>query len=119
MDYKNKEVGNRIRQARKQLNLSQAELSEKLDISPSHMSDIENGKTNLGLDIFMKLTEALQVSADWLLRTNVPPVEYIFNNELQNLISDCSPRETQALLKILKEVKKALQDAKKEGASDY
>ena len=64
-----KNVGQRIREARKRKRLSQNELAEMAQISPSHMSDIENGKTSLSLDIFMRLTEALQVSADWLLQT--------------------------------------------------
>ena len=41
-----KNVGQRIREARKNKRLSQNELAEMAQISPSHMSDIENGKTS-------------------------------------------------------------------------
>lgn len=106
-------VGNRIREARKKKKLSQAELSELLNISPSHMSDIENGKTNIGLDIFMRLTEVLQVSADWLLQTDVPEVNAILTVEVSNVMADCSPSEVQHLIRIMKEIKAVLKETKK------
>lgn len=112
MHSKSKEVGNRIREARKNKKLSQAELSELLNISPSHMSDIENGKTNIGLDIFMNLTEILTVSADWLLRTDIPQVNTILNQELNDILSDCTPSEIQTILKIVTEIKNAIHKAK-------
>lgn len=103
-----KDVGSRIREARKSKNLSQNELSEIIQISPSHMSDIENGKTNISLDIFMRITEALQVSADWLLRTNIPHVAQLQSEELNDILSDCSSSETQALIKLLRDMKSTI-----------
>ena len=113
MNTKSKEIGDRIREARKKKRLSQSQLSELLDISPSHMSDIENGKTNIGLDIFMHLTEILQVSADWLLQTDIPPVNTLLNNEAYNIFADCTSSEAQILLRIIKEIKMVIQEAKK------
>ena len=42
-----------------QIEKLQAELAEKLNISLSHMSDIETGKSNYGVDILMRITEVL------------------------------------------------------------
>lgn len=112
MDNKRKAIGKRIRYARKLMGLSQAELSEMLQISPSHMSDIENGKKNIGLDIFMRITEELQVSADWLLRTDIPSVSAIQNEEISEILSDCTSGEVQTLLKLLKEIKEAIHKSK-------
>ncbi len=105
-----KEVGLRIREARKEKHLSQNELSEMIQISPSHMSDIENGKTSISLDIFMRITEALQVSSDWLLRTNIPQVANLQSGELADILSDCSVQETQALIKMLRNMKSAIRE---------
>lgn len=113
MDNKRKEIGKRIRHARKIMGWSQAELSERLQISPSHMSDIENGKKNIGLDIFMHITEELQVSADWLLRTDVPSVNTIQNQEIAEILSGCTADEIQTLLKLLREIKEAIHGAKR------
>ena len=78
------------------------------------MSDIENVKTNIGLDIFMRLTETLQVSADWLLQTDIPPVNAILSNEAYNILADFTPSEVQTLLKIMKTIKMAIHEAKEE-----
>ena len=71
-DARYKAIGARIREVRIQKNMSQAELAEKAFISVPHMSEVENGKTKLRLSTFVYITEALQVSADVLLRTNIP-----------------------------------------------
>lgn len=113
MNDKFKDVGARIREARKVQKLSQADLAERLQISTSHMSDIENGKKNIGLDIFMRLTEALQVSADWLLRTDIPSVSNIQNSEVVEILSDCSADEVQFLIKMMKEMKAGLRSKNK------
>ena len=76
-DARYKAIGARIRDVRLQRNMSQAELAEKAFISVPHMSEVENGKTKSRLSTFVYITEALQVSADVLLRTNTPEVNGI------------------------------------------
>lgn len=112
MDTTFKEVGNRIRQARKEKGLSQADLADKLSISNSHISDIENGKTNIGLDIFMRITETLQVSADWLLLNDTPHANAILDNEVVKLLDGCSTAEKQSIIKMISEFKNALHNKK-------
>ena len=105
MDDCVKGIGARIREARKERGLTQSALAEKLDISVSHMSDIETGRTNFGIDIFMRITEILQVSADSLLRTNVPEVDAVYSAELKGLMEGCSSSEKEAMLKTLRSMK--------------
>lgn len=107
-----KKAGERIRQARQEKDISQIKLAELVQISTSHLSDIENGKTNIGLDIFMRITEALNVSADWLLQTNVPDVKKMQTNELADILSDCTSVEAQAIIKMAKDMKAALHSNK-------
>ena len=77
-----KEIGLRIAQARKKKSMSQADLAEKAQVSISHISDIENGKKQIGIEIFIRITEALNVSADWLLRAS--------NNEVKGMsLTNC------------------------------
>ena len=114
MEDKLKEIGALIRQARKDKNLSQSELADIIQISISHMSDIENGKKKIGIDIFMKITEALDVSADWLLRTNITNVKSIQNQEIMGILDDCSSQETEIILKFMKEMKTALRSIEKQ-----
>ncbi len=65
MNYK--EIGQRIRKYRKQMNLSQEELAEKIGISTTHMSHIETGSTKLSLPVLVELSENLKVKTDYLL----------------------------------------------------
>ena len=102
-DARYKAIGARIRDVRLQRNMSQAELAEKAFISVPHMS--ENGKTKLRLSTFVYITEALQVSADVLLRTNTPEVIGIYQGEFNDLLADCSPAEIDSIIKIVKELK--------------
>ncbi len=107
-DEKYKAIGARIRDVRIQRNMSQAELAEKAFISVPHMSEVENGKTKLRLSTFLYITEALQVSADVLLRPDIPEVNGIYQGEFKDLLADCSPAEIDSILKIVKELKNSM-----------
>jgi len=107
-----KEIGARIAQARKKRSISQADLADKAQISVSHMSDIENGKKQIGIEIFIRITEALNVSADWLLRASNDESRKIDTAEIEDLLSDCSAMERQTLIKVIKEVKSAMKKYK-------
>lgn len=107
-----KAVGKRIQKARRAIGMSQVALAEKLDISVSHLSDIENGKTNYGVDIFMTITEALQISADKLLRTTVPEVNAVYEDEVRGILDGCSSDEKESLIRMLKDMKATLLKSK-------
>ena len=78
-------IGSRIRGARIKNGMSQAELAVKSNISLPHISDIELGKSNMMLTSFIRITEALQVSADSLLRPNVPGVTSLYLSTLKKV----------------------------------
>ncbi len=106
-------VGNRIREARQRRNITQSQLAELLDISVSHLSAIESGRSNFGVDILMRMTEALEVSADWLLNTGIPEAAGMHSGELEELFSDCTSDEIAAIFRMASQMKRDLQDAKK------
>lgn len=103
-----KEIGLRIAQARKKKSMSQAHLADKAQVSVSHISDVENGKKQIGIEIFIRITEALNVSADWLLRASNDEVKQIQRSEFDELLSDCTAAERKALLRIMLNIKTAL-----------
>jgi transcriptional regulator with XRE-family HTH domain len=61
MDVKLK-VGQRIRQLRKELELSQEALALKAEVDRTYVTDIENGRRNVSLEILERLIKALNVS---------------------------------------------------------
>lgn len=59
MDYKR--LGERIREERLRLNLTQAQLAEAVDISDTYMGAIERGERSLTLDTLVRLVNRLGV----------------------------------------------------------
>ncbi|WP_417111517.1 helix-turn-helix domain-containing protein [Hominenteromicrobium sp.] len=108
------EIGKRIREFRVKKNMSQAALAEKANVSLSQISDIERGKTSMRLTTFIGIVEALQVSADVLLRTDIPEVNTLYKSEFAEVLADCTPSEIDSILKIVKEVKRSMHNPKQE-----
>ena len=71
-------VGSRIKAVRISRGMSQADLAVEASVSLPLISNIERGKTGMQLETFVKVAEALQVSADYLLRPDVPEVKAIY-----------------------------------------
>lgn len=61
MDIKEK-VGQRIRYLRKQLNLSQEALALKSEVDRTYVTDVENGRRNVSLEILERIIKALEIS---------------------------------------------------------
>jgi transcriptional regulator with XRE-family HTH domain len=61
MDVKLK-VGQRIKTLRKHLGLSQEALALKAEVDRTYMTDVENGRRNISIEILEKIIAALEVS---------------------------------------------------------
>ena len=69
------ELGNRIRDRRQELRLSQEKVAEKAGISVNTVSRIEGGQSAMSIEIFIKLVQILEVDANELLGENVTVME--------------------------------------------
>ena len=101
-------IGSRIKSVRASRGMSQADLAVKASVSLPLISNIERGKTRMQLETFVKVAEALQVSADHLLRADVPEVRTIYQGELAEVLDGCSASEMEAILNIVREVKASM-----------
>lgn len=63
-----KKLGQNMKIARANKNLSQGALARLLDVDKGYISNIENGKKNPTLATIQRLAEALGVSADELIK---------------------------------------------------
>ena len=61
MDIKLK-VGQRIRELRKKLELSQEGLAYEAEVDRTYITDIENGRRNVSMEVLERITKALGVS---------------------------------------------------------
>jgi transcriptional regulator with XRE-family HTH domain len=61
MDIKEK-VGQRIRYLRKEINISQEALALKSEVDRTYVTDVENGRRNVSVEILERIIKALDVS---------------------------------------------------------
>ena len=54
-------VGQRIKELRNQLGISQEALANKAEIDRTYVTDVENGRRNISIENLEKLVSALQV----------------------------------------------------------
>ena len=64
-DYKL--IGNNIKQMRTKSQVSQQNLAKAINISQTHMSNLENGKTGVSLAIAIRISQHLKCSLDELI----------------------------------------------------
>ena len=82
------EIGNRITERRKGLGWTQEELAEKADLTPQFVSYAESGKRAMRPENLLKLSKALNVSADYLLTGDiVDKGMLILSDKMKNLTS--------------------------------
>lgn len=66
-DFNYSSLGERIRKARKQKNLTQEQLAEACDLSTAHIGHIERGTRALSIESLITISKVLDVSTDYLL----------------------------------------------------
>jgi transcriptional regulator with XRE-family HTH domain len=103
-----KKIGERIKAARLQRKMSQADLAAQAGLDLSHISDIERGRTSMRLPTFIKIIEALEISADTVLRPDIPEVYTLYQGEFADVLKGCTPNEIDSILKIVKELKSTM-----------
>ena len=95
-------IGERIKRARKTRNMTQEELSEKLDISIAFLSRVERGSSKINLKRLMQICSILNVSAGEIL-TGVSSVESNYlNSEFSDLLKKCSSDKQKLIYDIAK-----------------
>lgn len=95
------ELALRIREARKAKGYTQEVLAEKADITVVFMGEIERGEKMPSIKVFIRLINALGVSADYILRNEVDSGKtYVFDEITKNL-EKLSPKQRKTAEDIL------------------
>ena len=96
------EIGNRITERRKGLGWTQEELAEKEDLTPQFVSYGESGKRAMRPENLLKLSKALNVSADYLLTGDIVDKDMLILSDkmktltpsqvriIENIIDECN-----------------------------
>jgi transcriptional regulator with XRE-family HTH domain len=95
-------IGARIKAARERVHLTQEQLAEIIDISPTHMSVIERGVKTPKLDTFVRIANALGVSTDALLQDVVVPANESILAELSVRIGRLPQKDQERILNAIR-----------------
>ncbi len=72
MPYDIEEIGNRIRQLRRDQGITQAQMAMKLNISDRHLRRIEAGEKGPSIDILVEIASLFNVSLDYIIMDKQP-----------------------------------------------
>ena len=101
-------LGKKVKAVRRRRGLSQMVLSEYIDRSPSYISCIETGDKSMSLETFVALVNALNVTADELLKDDLVNTLKMSNHEFSKVLNDCSEYERRVLLEVVVATKASL-----------
>lgn len=111
LDYK--AIGKRIKIARIKADLTQEKLAEIVDISPTHISNIETGTTRVSLTAIVTLANALSVTVDDLLCDSLVKAKVQFEKDLAAIVEDCDEYE----IRMIKDMAEALKSTLRRDAA--
>ena len=106
MELDSKAIGKRIKIARIKADLTQERLAEMVEISPTHMSNIETGTTRVSLTAIVSLANALSVTVDDLLCDSVVKSKVQFEKDIAGILADCDEYE----IRMVKDMAQALKE---------
>ena len=95
-------IGQRICEARKAHGLSQMQLAELVDISPTHMSHIETAGTKLSLPVLLDVADSLDVSLTSLISEQPIQGKEALIEEASGILTSCSDEEAMIMLDVIK-----------------
>ena len=84
----NELLGHRLREIRKRKELTQETVAELAGITAQHISNIENGKTKVSMDTFIKILQVLNVSADMILSDCISVDHTVYQTEIMDILKD-------------------------------
>jgi len=102
MDYKR--LGERIREERRKLGLTQAQLAEAVDISDTYMGAIERGERSLTLDTLVRLVNRLGVTVDYLLADSVTDSDANITEQFMQIIDSQPMDRKQMAINVLRTI---------------
>ena len=74
--------GERLRDRRKELDMTQEELADAARVNNTHISNIERNKATVSLKVFIKICQVLRVSMDYILFAKIPGLEAGLETEI-------------------------------------
>lgn len=94
-------IGKRLKQARKKKKITQAQLSEMIDVSVAFLSKIETGKVHLNIARLSQICGILGVPEGDILNGSSKDSENYLYSDFFDLLKKCSEEKQKLAYKIL------------------
>ena len=92
------EIGDRITERRKQLGMTQEALAENGDMTPQFVSYAEAGKRAMRPENLLKISSALEVSADYLLTGEIVDKDLLILSDKLHSLSSSQLRIIESII---------------------
>ena len=94
-------IGHNSRKRRDEIGITQEALAEMVELSTSYMGAIERGEKLPKLTVFIRIANALEISADRLLSGVLTVGNEIVASDLSKQIAHLPSREQRRILKVV------------------
>ena len=94
-------LGEKLRQARQMKGYTQYSLAEMANVGNVYLGEIERGLKMPSLNVFLKLIEALDVSADYILRDALTSGQEYIYDEITQKLKNLTPGQRKTAVDIL------------------
>ncbi len=118
MNITNEEIGKRIRELRKEHDLTQEQLAELADISVDFLSLIETGRSSPSAQNLGKIAAALVIPADYLIFGKLPYKENAKINAMLSTLPDEIQKQVEKMITVFVDTLRISTQAVSEKNSD-
>lgn len=94
-------LGKRLREARLEKGYTQQMLANKADIGVVYLGEIERGLKMPSMNIFIKIIESLDISADYVLRDELTSGRAFIFDEITGKLTGLTPQQRKTAADIL------------------
>lgn len=94
-------LGKRLREARLKKGYTQQALARKADIGEVYLGEIERGLKMPSMNIFVKIIETLDISADYVLRDELSSGSIFVLDEVSEKLKGLTPQQRKTAADIL------------------
>ena len=101
-----KEIGRRVRLRRDLFGLSREQLAEKIEVSYQFIADIEYGNRGMSLETLYKMSQVLEISADYFLTGKNCEEDdeetALFRDEINSALDNCSKEQLKDVSQLIR-----------------
>lgn len=119
-DMVDKHVGNRIRERRRELHISQQDISDILGVSYQQLQKYENGNNRISAGRMFLLAHILKIEVGYFYQ-GLPPSEELFKGKLNDLdfvMPEIESLQATSLRQALTDLVHAIRDSEKKDPDD-